>query len=147
MILAGEIIPVVVLAIIVGTFAVISLIAFIIYKLLHPKFKDEDKFDEENAVKENLDRVLVDVEDKETAEAIANYHDEEEDELNLSDEEKDARDYQLQRGMDMVIAMARVRDGLSFVPATPEDEPAVASDDKEKSEDVKKDDKKSDKKK
>ena len=80
MILAGEIIPVVVLAIIVGTFAVISLIAFIIYKLLHPKFKDEDKFDEENAVKENLDRVLVDVEDKETAEAIANYHDEEEDE-------------------------------------------------------------------
>lgn len=57
--------------------------------------------------------------------------DDEEDELNLTDEEKDARDYQLQRGIDMVIAMARVRDGLSFVPATPDDAPAVASDDKD----------------
>ena len=68
-----------------------------------------------------------------------------EDELNLSDEEKDARDYQLQRGMDMVIAMARVRDGLTFVPATPDDEPAVASDDKddEKADADKKSDKKS----
>ena len=75
--------------------------------------------------------------------------DEEEDELNLTDEEKDARDYQLQRGIDMVIAMARMRDGLSFVPATPEDEPAVASDDKDanKAEADKKSDKKSDKKK
>ena len=58
--------------------------------------------------------------------------DDEEDETKLSDEEKDARDYQLQRGIGMVIAMARVRDGLSFVPATPEDEPAIASDDKDK---------------
>ena len=57
-------------------------------------------------------------------------NDDEEDEINLTDEEKDARDYQLQRGIDMVIAMARVRDGMSFVPATPEDAPAVASDDK-----------------
>ena len=72
-----------------------------------------------------------------------------EDETNLSDEEKDARDYQLQRGMDMVIALARVREGLSFVPATPEDEPAVASDDKdkEKAETDKKSDVKTDKKK
>ncbi|MBO7066404.1 MAG: peptidase S41, partial [Alphaproteobacteria bacterium] len=75
--------------------------------------------------------------------------DDEEDELNLSDEEKDARDYQLQRGIDMVIALARVRDGLSFVPATPDDEPAVASDDKdsEKADDGKKAEEKSDKKK
>ena len=58
--------------------------------------------------------------------------DDDEDEKDLTDEEKDARDYQLQRGIDMVIAMAKVRDGLSFVPATPEDEPAVASDDKDK---------------
>ena len=68
--------------------------------------------------------------------------DDEDDDTNLTDEEKDARDYQLQRGIDMVIAMSKVREGLSFVPATPEDEPAVASDDKDK-----KDDKKSDKKK
>ena len=61
----------------------------------------------------------------------------------LTDAEKDARDYQLQRGIDMVIALAKVKEGLSFTPATPDDEPAVASDDKDK----KADDKKSDKKK
>lgn len=71
----------------------------------------------------------------------------EDDDKDLTDEEKDARDYQLQRGIDMVIAMARVRDGMNFVPATPEDEPAVASDDKETVEPDKKDEKKSDKKK
>ena len=72
---------------------------------------------------------------------------EDEDFLNLTDEEKDARDYQLQRAIDMVVALARVRDGMTFVPATPEDAPAVASDDKdaEKSAD-KKSDEKSDKK-
>ncbi|MBR4475662.1 MAG: S41 family peptidase [Alphaproteobacteria bacterium] len=72
------------------------------------------------------------------------------DDKDLTDEEKDARDYQLQRGMDMVIALARVKDGLKFVPATPEDEPAVASDDKDKKEEAKsdkKDDKKADTKK
>ena len=70
--------------------------------------------------------------------------DEDVDESELTDEEKDARDYQLQRSIDMVIAMAHVRDGLNFVPATPDDEPAVASDDKDS--DVAKDDKKSDEK-
>ena len=72
---------------------------------------------------------------------------EDEDFLNLTDEEKDARDYQLQRAIDMVVALARVRDGMTFVPATPEDAPAVASDDKdaEKSAD-KTSDEKSDKK-
>ena len=73
--------------------------------------------------------------------------DDEEDELNLTDEEKDARDYQLQRGIDMVIAMARVRDGLSFVPATPDDAPAVASDDKDADNADAKPDTKQDKKK
>ena len=70
--------------------------------------------------------------------------DEEDDELNLSDEEKDARDYQLQRAIDMVIAMAHVQDGISFIPATPDDEPATASDDKDS--DTIKDDKNSDEK-
>ena len=72
----------------------------------------------------------------------------EDEDKDLTDEEKDARDYQLQRGIDMVIALARVRDGLSFVPATPEDAPAVASDDKDGAEPEKKtESKKSDKKK
>ena len=57
--------------------------------------------------------------------------DDDEDDKDLTDEEKDARDYQLQRGIDMVIALAKVQEGMSFVPATPEDEPATASDDKD----------------
>lgn len=57
--------------------------------------------------------------------------DDDEDDKDLTDAEKDARDYQLQRGIDMVIALAKVQEGLSFVPATPADEPAVASDDKD----------------
>ena len=70
--------------------------------------------------------------------------DDDDDETNLTDEEKDARDYQLQRGIGMVIALARAQEGLTFVPATPADEPAVASDDKDKEATS---DKKSDKKK
>ena len=78
--------------------------------------------------------------------------DDDEDDKDLTDAEKDARDYQLQRGIDMVIALAKVQEGLSFVPATPADEPAVASDDKDKiandkKQEPKSDDKKSDNKK
>ena len=81
MVLANnEMLPVLILVIIVAAFAVIALIAFLIYKMLHPKLKDENKIDEKEAVKENLDRILEDVEDKETAEQIANYHDEDDNE-------------------------------------------------------------------
>ena len=38
----------------------------------------------------------------------ADDEDEEEDYLSLSDEEKDARDYQLQRAMDMVRALSKI---------------------------------------
>lgn len=76
--------------------------------------------------------------------------DKEEDDENkeLTDEEKDAKDYQLQRGMEMVIAMAHIHDGLTFVPATPDDEPAVASDDDKTTEtdSIKSKEQKSDKK-
>lgn len=72
--------PVVILLIIVGAFAVVALIAFFIHRILHPKFKDEGKVDDKTAARENLDRILVDVEDKETAEKIANYHDGDDDE-------------------------------------------------------------------
>ena len=81
MVLANnEMLPVLILVIIVAAFAVIALIAFLIYKMLHPKLKDENKIDEKEAVKENLDRILEDVEDKETAEQIANYHDDDDNE-------------------------------------------------------------------
>ena len=81
MVLANnEMLPVLILVIIVAAFAVIALIAFLIYKMLHPKLKDENKIDEKEAIEENLDRILEDVEDKETAEQIANYHDEDDNE-------------------------------------------------------------------
>lgn len=77
MVLANnEMLPILILVIIVAAFALIALIAFFIHRMLHPKFKDEDKVDEKEAAKENLDRILEDVEDKDTAEQIANYHDE-----------------------------------------------------------------------
>ena len=77
MVLANnEMLPILILVIIVAAFALIALIAFFIHRMLHPKFKDEDKIDEKEAAKENLDRILEDVEDKDTAEQIANYHDE-----------------------------------------------------------------------
>lgn len=69
--------PLIILLIIIGAFALVALIAFVIHKILHPKFKEE-KIDEKVAAKESLDRILEDVEDKETAEKIANYHDEDE---------------------------------------------------------------------
>ena len=72
--------PILVLVIVVVTFAVIALVAFIIYRMLHPKLKEENKVDDKQAAKENLDRILVDVEDKETAEQIANYHEEDDNE-------------------------------------------------------------------
>lgn len=49
--------------------------------------------------------------------------DEEEDYLNLTDEEKDARDYQLQRAMDMVRALSKVgKKNLEKVEDTPKEE-------------------------
>lgn len=47
----------------------------------------------------------------------------------LTDAEKDALDYQLQRAMDMVIAMSKLQSHANFIPATPNDAPAPASDD------------------
>ena len=73
-------IPVLILAIVVVAFGLIALISYIIHKILHPKLKEENKVDDKQAAKENLDRILVDVEDKETAEQIANYHEEDDNE-------------------------------------------------------------------
>ena len=67
-------IPILVLVIVVAAFGLIALVAFIIYRMLHPKLKDENKIDDKQAAKESLDRILEDVEDEETANQIANYH-------------------------------------------------------------------------
>ena len=79
--------------------------------------------------------------------------DEEEDYLNLTDEEKDARDYQLQRAMDMVRAMSKIgKKNLEKVETKNEKtESKTDSKNETKQEDkkpeVKKDDKKTDNKK
>jgi carboxyl-terminal processing protease len=72
--------------------------------------------------------------------------DEDEDYLNLTDEEKDARDYQLQRAMDMVRAMSKMgKKNLEKI--DDKDKKDVKKDDKKDSKpEPKKDDKKSDKK-
>ena len=70
---------VIILLIIVGAFGVISGLAFIIYRLLNPKLKNDDqKPSEEQITQENLDRYLKPIEDEEVAKQISDYKDEEE---------------------------------------------------------------------
>ncbi len=70
--------PLLILLIIVAAFAVIAGVAFLIYRLLHPKMKSENtKPSEEQTVKENLDRVLEPIEDEALAEQVSEYKDEE----------------------------------------------------------------------
>ena len=66
---------VIILLIVIGAFAVIAIVAFIIYRLLRPKLKDENKEQktEEDYAKEELDRILQPVEDEQTAKEISNY--------------------------------------------------------------------------
>ena len=71
-----------------------------------------------------------------------NKSDDDEDE-ELTDEEKDALDYQLQRAMDMVRAMSKLQQYADFVPATPE---SVAALDAELADGDAPDDEKSDEK-
>ena len=66
---------VIILLIVIGAFAFIAIVAFIIYRLLRPKLKDENKEQktEEDYAKEELDRILQPVEDEQTAKEISNY--------------------------------------------------------------------------
>ena len=62
--------------IVLGAFGIISIIAFIIYRLLRPKLKGEDKEKEkteEDYAKEELDRVLQPVEDEEFSKEIQSF--------------------------------------------------------------------------
>ena len=62
--------------IIVGLAAIIGVVAFILYRILNPKLKEEEKSEKE-FVEEELQRVLKPVEDENTAKAINEYKDEE----------------------------------------------------------------------
>ncbi len=65
--------------IILGAAAVIALIAFLIYLYLKPKLKKDDKPTEEQIVREEMERVLKPIDDEETARAVEQYKDEDED--------------------------------------------------------------------
>ncbi len=66
----------IILGIILGFFAVVALVAYIIYRTTHIKLKNE-KPSEEEILKEEMDRVLKPVEDDKVAEEISKYKDEE----------------------------------------------------------------------
>ena len=63
--------------IVLGSAAVIAIVAFLIYLSLKPKLKVDDKPSEEDIVAEEMNRILVPVEDEEVAKEIATHKDEE----------------------------------------------------------------------
>ena len=65
--------------IVLGAAIIIALIAFLIYLYLKPKLKKDDKPTEEQIVREEIERVLKPIDDEETAKAVEQYKDEDED--------------------------------------------------------------------
>ena len=64
--------------VVLGSAGVIAIVAFLIYLSLKPKLKEDDKPSEEAIAAEEMNRILVPVEDEETARAIATHKDEDE---------------------------------------------------------------------
>ena len=62
--------------IVLGVAAIIGLVAFIIYRTLRPKLKEE-KPSEEEILQDEMKRVLQDVEDEEVAKQISDYKEDE----------------------------------------------------------------------
>ena len=73
-----EVSPVGVFFIVVGGVAFIALLAFILFRILRPKLKQDEKPSEEELVKEEMNRILKPIEDDETAKAVSEYKDEDE---------------------------------------------------------------------
>lgn len=65
--------------IVLGAAIGIGLVAFLIYLYLKPKLKKDDKPTEEQIVREEIERVLKPIDDEETAKAVEQYKDEDED--------------------------------------------------------------------
>ena len=68
--------PVIIFLIILGVTAIVGLVAFIIYRSLRPRLKEE-KPSEEEILQDEMKRVLQDVEDEEVAKQISDYKDNE----------------------------------------------------------------------
>ena len=62
--------------IVLGVVAIIGLVAFIIYRTLRPRLKEE-KPSEEEILQDEMKRVLQDVEDEEVAKQISDYKEDE----------------------------------------------------------------------
>ena len=62
--------------IIVAATAVVALVAFILYRILRPRLK-EDKPSEEEILEDEMKRVLQDVEDEDVAKQISDYKEDE----------------------------------------------------------------------
>ncbi len=65
-----------ILIIVICVTAIIALLAFIIYRFLRPKLKEE-KPSEEEILQDEMSRVLEDVKDEETAKQISEYKEDE----------------------------------------------------------------------
>ena len=66
----------IILIVVVGVTAAIALLAFIIYRFLRPRLKEE-KPSEEQILQDEMNRVLQDVEDPEAAKQISDYKEDE----------------------------------------------------------------------
>ena len=69
--------PIIVFLIVFGVIAIIALVAFIIYRTIRPRLKEE-KPSEEEILQDEMKRVLQDVEDENVAKEISNYKDDDE---------------------------------------------------------------------
>ena len=67
-----------ILGIILGVMVVIALTAFVIYRLTHPKLKQDDKPEESQIVDEELNRILKPIDDDEVAKEVEQYQDKDE---------------------------------------------------------------------
>ena len=67
---------IIILLVILGVAGAIALLAFIIYRVLRPKLKEEKPSDEQ-ILQDEMNRVLQDVEDPEAAKQIINYKEDE----------------------------------------------------------------------
>ena len=66
----------IVFIVIIAATAVVALLAFILYRILRPRLKEEKPSDEE-ILEDEMKRVLQDVEDEDVAKQISDYKDDE----------------------------------------------------------------------
>ena len=74
-IFAGVNSGIIIFLVVLGFFALIAIIAFIIHRLLRPKLKDKDEEqkEEKDYTQEELDRILQPVEDEKVSKEIQEY--------------------------------------------------------------------------